>query len=132
MQTVKQNLQYIQRSLSSGTHKEQTAILHLMMNETLEAVRNKSFQYETAYSSDKNLNHMYTYICLSKKAKASILADLQELQILHSRKNDSKRCLAIVQKLLQNNLYQNEVNGVVNSWVNTSTSSTKTTPLSVK
>jgi hypothetical protein len=133
MQTIKQNLQYIQRSIVQETHFEQSAILDLMLLETVLAIRQHTFKYEAKYSSDINNSHFKIYIQRSRKAKYCLLADLEELTGELGKKNlNSKRCTAIIEKVLQNDLYQNDVKLVINRFRNTTQSSTKIKKLNVK
>lgn len=133
MQTIKQNLQYIQRSIVQETHFEQLAILDLMLSETVLALRQHTFKYEAKYSSDINNSHFKTYIQRSRKAKACLLSDMEEIAGELSKKNlNSKRCIALLEKVLKNDLYQNDVKLVINRFKNTTQSSTKMKKLNVK
>lgn len=133
MESIKQNLCYIKRSLMNGTNKEQGAIIHLMLVETIEAVKETTFRYEVQYSSENYLKHNYTFITRSRMYKYKLLADLEELQCELSKRNTNvQRFLILLNKLLQNNLYQVQVNGVINKWTNTTAFKTKTKTLHVK
>lgn len=133
MESIKQNLSFIKRSLLNETHKENCVSIQLILVETILAVKETTFKYEVPYSSENYLKHHYTFLTRSRKCKYKLLADLEELKCELNRRNTNvKRCLTLINKLLQNNLYQNSVNGVINSWTNTTTFKTKTKTLHVK
>ncbi|MEE6451713.1 hypothetical protein RAH41_14150 [Gottfriedia acidiceleris] len=113
METIKQNLSYIEKSLLNETHKEQGAIIHLMFTETILRVKETTFIYEVPYSSENYQKHMYSFISISRKA--TLLTDLEELHAEISKKNTNiKRSLVLVQKMLNNDLYKSEVKEVIN------------------
>jgi hypothetical protein len=121
IEPIKQNLQYILKVLHDGTYEAQKPIIQVMMNETVEAVQKTTFKYDAPYNNENYLHHHHTFVCLSRKAKCSLMADIQQLQSTLARKNfNVKTCEAIINKLLQSNLYQCEVQGVINNWVNLS------------
>lgn len=133
MKIIKQNLSYIEKSLLNNTHKEQGAIIHLMLEETVQEVKDLVFQYEIPYSSQKATYHVFAFVKRSKKAKASLLCDLRELQTELNRKNiNVKRCLVVIQKALQTNLYQDEINRSINKWVNIGNNPTRSKIITVE
>jgi hypothetical protein len=134
MKVIKQNLAYIEKSLMNETHKEQSAIIHLMLVETTQEVKETIFIYEVPFVSAKEDYHFSTYEKRSRKAKASLLSDLQELQteLKTGRNTNIKRCLAVIQKMLHCNLYQDEINKTISKWVNVGNNPTKVRTLKVK
>jgi hypothetical protein len=134
METVKQNLEYILKSLQNGTHKESGVIIELMLVETIQEVKETIFIYEVPFVSAKEDYHFSTYEKRSRKAKASLISDLQELQteLKTGRNINIKRCLAVIQKILHCNLYQDEINKTISKWVNVGNNPTKVRTLKVK
>jgi hypothetical protein len=125
-ENVKQNLEYIQKSVLNGTHKEQSAILSVIVAETFEVIKNMKFFYEVPFSNDKNTNHFYTYSSMGKTSKAKLLADLEEIQNEISKRNtNTKHVLILIQSMLQTNLYKDGVQASINKWVNTSNFTTR-------
>ncbi|MFC7372444.1 hypothetical protein ACFQPF_12255 [Fictibacillus iocasae] len=123
---IKQNLQYIGRSLLDDTYKEQSAILALLATETLELIRNMKMFYEVPYSSENHTNHFYTYTLKAKQEKSKLIAVMEEIQReLSINKTNVKRVLVLVQGMLQTNLYKNRVQASLDKWKNTTTFSTK-------
>lgn len=133
MKMIKQNLSYISKSLLNNTHKEQAVIINVMLEETIQEVKETTFVYEVPFCSVKEDYHIPIYVNRSKKAKFSILCDLQELQAeLNKKTTNVKRCLALVQKMLNNNLYQDSINKTINKWVNVGKIETKIRKLKVQ
>jgi hypothetical protein len=126
LKQIKNNLSYIKASIENGTHLEQKAILHLIIIETIEAAREIDFSFKVPYSSENHMNHMYTFFSYGMKAKACLLADLEELKKEVRRKNgNKKRSLAIIQNLLTSDLCRRDVKNKIAKWVNTTSFQTK-------
>ncbi|WP_404347488.1 hypothetical protein LG311_17840 [Sutcliffiella horikoshii] len=120
METVKQNLQYIKASIETGTHHQQKAIVHLMLEDTVLSVKEQVFKYDLPQVTVKEDYHVPIFVARSRKAKACVLSDLHELQVYISKGIHEKRCVAIINKLLTTNFYQNEIHRTIGKWVNVS------------
>ncbi|QGQ47251.1 hypothetical protein [Metabacillus sediminilitoris] len=119
MNSIKQNLQYIEKSIISGTLNEQKVIIAVILSEVIEAVKEFTFTYQVPVSIYKG--HLETFICLAEKEKSRLLADLQELHYeLERKKTNEKRALQLVEKMLVTDLYKDEVQRSINKWVNVS------------
>ncbi|MFJ7738870.1 hypothetical protein ACIQ2D_21420 [Lysinibacillus sp. NPDC097287] len=117
MKQVIKNLQYIQRSIDNNTYKEQSAIIHLLLTETIGEVKQLKFFYDAPYTSENYLKHHFTYIQLAKKEKAKVLSDLNELQDEFSKSNVNKnRVIKIVTTLLETRLGKQKIEGIMNRW----------------
>jgi hypothetical protein len=126
LKQIKNNLSYIKASIENGTHLEQKAILHLIIIETIEAARQVDFSFKVPYSSENHMNHLYSFYQKGMKAKACLLADLEELKKEVTRKNgNKKRSLKLVQNLISTDLYKRDVNNSIDRWVNTTSFPTK-------
>jgi hypothetical protein len=120
LKQIKNNLSYVQASINNGSDKEQAAILALIITETIEAARSFDLSYKLPYSSEKHKNHMYTFYNYAEQTKAKLISDLQEIQReLSIKKGNTKRVLKLIEKLLLNNLYKNELNSKIRRWRNT-------------
>ncbi len=118
MEAVKKNLLYVKQALETGTHKEQSAIIHLMLEDVILSVQENVFKYEIPYVMDKDTYHFNVFVERSRKAKASILCDLHELQVYMSKGIYEKRCVVIIDKLFANNFHQNEIHQSISRWKN--------------
>ncbi|PWW20224.1 hypothetical protein DFO73_11638 [Cytobacillus oceanisediminis] len=117
---IRQNLIYIQTSLQNGTHKEQKAIIHLMMEDTLQAVKDTEFTYQYNYVRETDKSHQKVFINLANKSKTKLIASLEDLRCeLTGRNGNSKQALALIKKMLETNLCKNEVKNKVRNWTNT-------------
>jgi hypothetical protein len=126
LKQISNNLLYIKASIENGTHLEQKAILHLIIIETIEAAQKTDFSFKIPYSSENHMNHMYSFYQKGMKAKACLLADLEELKREVTRKNgNKKRSLKLVQNLISTDLYKRDVNNSIDRWVNTTSFQTK-------
>ena len=120
METVKQNLLYVKQALTDGTHNQQKAIIHLILNDTVLLVKENVFKYDLPQVTIKEDYHVPVFVARSRKAKSSILCDLQELQVYMIKGIHEKRCVAIINKLLTTNFHQNEIHSSIGKWVNVS------------
>ncbi|MGM0835417.1 MAG: hypothetical protein ACQEV7_04625 [Bacillota bacterium] len=121
MQAVKQNLAYIKQTMENDTHREQSAIIHMLIEDILLSVKDHVFNYEVPYVMDKDKFHFKVFVSRSRQAKASLTCDLHELNHLITNKHTDKnikRSVGIINKLLQNNLYQDEIHRTINKWIN--------------
>ncbi|KOS67118.1 hypothetical protein AEA09_14795 [Lysinibacillus contaminans] len=133
MKQIIKNLQYVELSILNETTKEQSGILHLLMNETIEQTKEMKFFYDASFTSDKFLKHHFTYVQLAKKEKAKVLCDLHELQAELMVKNGNiKRALKIVTSLLETQLRKNNIERVINQWQKTGNRSLKDTRIFVE
>lgn len=125
--TILQNLKYVKSSIQNGTLQNQKEILKLVLVDTVEAINGHYFTFKVKYSVETQKQHMQTYINQALKAKASLLADMEEVEReLFSRFAKPKRAEAIINKMLVTNLYKNPVKIKVDRWTNTLASATKT------
>jgi hypothetical protein len=126
LKQIKNNLSYIKASIKNGTDKEQKAILHLIIIETIEAARQVDFSFKVPYSSENHMNHLYSFYQKGMKAKACLLADLEELKREVTRKNgNTTRAVTVIETLLTSDLYKRDVNNSIDKWVNTTSFQTK-------
>lgn len=122
-----QNLEYIKASILNDTFKNQRDILKLIINETVEAIKDYKFTFTVNYSTNTFKNHYQVYINHAMKKKASLLADMEEVQReLFTRYGNPKRALKLILNMLNTGLYKTEVIAKINKWVNTTSSPTKT------
>lgn len=127
MQTIKQNLQYIAKSIENGTHKEQSAILHLMIVETIQDMKELDTTFQVPYSTESYKHHFQAYINTASKYKATLLTNMEEVEReLFTRKGNPQRALKLIQQMLQTNLYKDNVIHKIYKWVNTTHTPTKT------
>ncbi|WP_368298542.1 hypothetical protein [Cytobacillus firmus] len=120
METVLKNLKYIKRTIEDHTHVEQKAILSVLLSETIEEVRETTFKYEVPYidySGDNSGGNLATYKDMGKRFKSKVLAELEEVQKQLNKKNTGvNRCLAILNNLINTNLYTDKVNAKIKQW----------------
>ena len=115
MESIKQNIEYIQKSILNNTHREQGAIIALIISETITAIKEATFSYDVPCVPNKANAHFAVITNKVKQAKSSLISDLQELEGCLKR-NNTKRSLNIIQKMLDNNLYMNDVKRVIDNW----------------
>ncbi|MEH6949631.1 hypothetical protein V7068_21840 [Bacillus sp. JJ634] len=113
---IQQNLKYIKKSLESNTHQAQQPILTLMISETIQLVRETSFIYEVPLNNNTHIEHFRSYANRGLKAKASLIADMEDLQ-MELKKGNVKRCLAVIDGMLSSDLYTNPVKNKISKWV---------------
>lgn len=112
---IHQKLNYIKNSLMNDTYKEQSAIIQMLISETIQLIRETSFVYEIPYNNSNHTAHIRTYANRGRKAKASLIVDLEELQI-ELKKGNVKRCLAIIDGMLSSDLYTSDVKKKTQQW----------------
>ncbi|MFS0637898.1 hypothetical protein AB1K84_18505 [Mesobacillus foraminis] len=115
---LKGKLQSIEKALLEDSFKE--PMLSVLLNVLIEEIRELDFKYEVPFVLDKNKYHFYSYINFANKYKSKLLVDLQELQYEMNRKNtNKKRSLALLQGMIETDLYTSHVKKKINKWVNT-------------
>lgn len=133
MKVIKQNLKHIKVTIEAGTLQEQKASTARLIAEVTAQVKEATFKYSAEYVLEKNQYHFNPYVSLARKAKATLLADLQELQgELNKSATSEKGCEMILNKMLESNLHTVKVQNYIDRWVNTTTISTKQKDLLVK
>ena len=115
MESIKQNIEYIQKSILNNTHREQQAIIALIISETVTTIKEATFSYDVPCVPNKSNAHFAVITNKVKQAKSSLISDLQELEG-ELKRNNTKRCLNILQKMLECNLYMNDVQQVIDGW----------------
>lgn len=117
---IKQNLRYIESSLINGTHKEQSGILQLIINDSITDAKRYSMTFTAPYVQETSKAHFLVFIQRIKKAEATLISELQELQAeLIAKNGNEKRALSIVQKIIERNLFKIDVSEVLKKWQNT-------------
>jgi hypothetical protein len=91
MQAAKQNLAFIKQSMENGTYREQSAMIHMMIEDILISMKYHVFNYEVPYVMDKDKYHIKVYVSRSRKAKASMMCDLHELHNLITNKHTDRK-----------------------------------------
>lgn len=117
MENITKDLQYIQSAILNDTHKKQKAIIALMITEAIVAVKESKITLEIPYVSDKNTHHITTISNMVKNVKATLISELEELNgELNRKKVNTKRCLNIIQKMLDSSLGMNGVQQTISKW----------------
>ena len=118
-----------QRSLDLQLHATLTAqkeLLKLILQDTIQSIKDYQFTFKVGYGVESQKQHFGNYINQALKKKASLLADLEEMEReLFSRNGKPKRALAIINKMLVTSLYKSEVSYKISKWVNTTSFATK-------
>lgn len=118
MKQVMFNLVQVQKSLEQGTYKTDSAILTVLINESIKEISNSKYQFEAFYCSENWKEHFVSYENLSNKYKAAIICDLHELDYeLNKDKVNRLKCLVMVQEMINSKLYSSYVKRVVDKWV---------------
>lgn len=126
LQMVKQNLEYIEKSILNDTYREQAGIIQFLLSDVILEVKNFDFNYTASYSTETNKYHFYVYIMRGEQAKAKALASLEDIRAeLAGRKRKPQVALRLIQQLLKTNLYKDNVQKVSNKWVNVSNKEVK-------
>jgi len=116
---IKQNLRYIESSLINGTHKEQSGILQLIINDSIASAKQFSMTFKAPYVQETSKAHFLVFIQRIKKAESPLISSLQELQAeLIAKNGNEKRALVIVQKIIDRNLFKIDVSEVLKDWKN--------------
>lgn len=124
--TILQNLQYLKATIQNGTLESQKEILKLMLQDTVQSIKDYQFTFKVGYCVETQKQHFQSYINHTLKKKASLLADLEEMEReLFSRNGKPKRALTIINKMLVTSLYKSEVILKIGKWVNTTSLATK-------
>ncbi|QPC47364.1 hypothetical protein [Mangrovibacillus cuniculi] len=118
---ILQKLQYIQHCIEEGTHKENSAIIHVITEEIIVFIRNYDFMYHAEYALERNMLHLDHYRNLANQEKARLLSDLEELQReLNKKEPNLKRSLVLVTGMIETELYKDSVQKKINKWMNLS------------
>jgi hypothetical protein len=114
MKQAFQNLIYFEKSLRNGTFKAETPILTVLIEEALEEIKSTAWEFEIPCTCTGHTDHVKTYKNYAIKYKSKLLADLRELQHLLNKKDvPEKKCLQMVRKLIETNLYMNYVKEMI-------------------
>jgi hypothetical protein len=106
LNNITSNIQTVKKALEQGEFPSGKAILSVVIAETIMEVREASFSYEASYSSNQCLMHLRNYKSRALKYKSMLISDLREvLQELEKRKGNVNRCVNILNKMLEMNLY---------------------------
>lgn len=117
MENITKELQYIQSAILNDTHKNQKAIIALMITEAIVAIKESKITLEIPYVSEKNTDHITTISNMVMNVKATLISELEELNGELSRKKvNTKRALKIIQKMLDSSLYMKSVQCTINKW----------------
>lgn len=117
MENITKDLQYIQSAILNDTHKNQKAIIALIITEAIVAIKESEITLEIPYVSEKNTDHITTISNMVMNVKATLISELEELNgELNRKKVNTKRCLNIIQKMLDSSLGMNGVQQTVSKW----------------
>jgi hypothetical protein len=117
MKNAFQNLIYVEKALRNGTYKAEKPMLTVLLEEALEEIKNTSWQFEIPCTCTGHKEHLKTYENTALKYKSKLLADLRELQHLLNKKDvPEKKCLQMVRKLIETNLYMNYVKEMIDKF----------------
>lgn len=117
MKNIQTNLQYIQRSILNNTYKEQRGIIVVMIQETITAIKDVVITLEVPCVADKANSHLAVITSRVKKAKASMIASLEDLDgELQRNKVNTNCCVLIIQNMLDSSLYMDDVYEIINNW----------------
>lgn len=124
--TILQNLEYVKASIQNGTLESQKEILKLILQDTIQSIKDYQFTFKVGYCTETQKQHFQNYINQALKKKASLLADMEEMEReLFTRNGKPKRALTIINKMLVTGLYKSEVAYKIGKWVNTTSFATK-------
>ena len=133
LQMIQQNLEYIEKSILNDTYREQAGIIQFLLSDVILEVKNFDFSYTASYSAENNKYHFYAYIMRGEKAKAKTLASLEDIRTeLAGRNGKPQVALRLIQRLLKTNLHKEDVQKVINKWVNTNNQKVKVERIYVK
>ena len=133
LQMIQQNLEYIEKSILNDTYREQAGIIQFLLSDVILEVKNFDFSYTASYSAENNKYHFYVYIMRGEQAKAKTLASLEDIRTeLARRKGKPQVALRLIQRLLKTNLHKEDVQKVINKWVNTNNQKVKVERIYVK
>jgi hypothetical protein len=114
MKQAFKNLVYIEKVLREGTYNAEKPMLTVLLNEALEEIKKSSWEFEVPLTCTGHKEHVKTYENLALKHKSKLMADLRELQHLLNKKDvPEKKCLQMVRKLIETNLYMNYVKELI-------------------
>lgn len=132
-ENILKNVQYIQRSILNNTYKEQCGIIALLIVETITEIKETAISFDVPCVSGKGNSHLAVVTSRVKKAKASLIASLEELDgQLKRNKVNTKLCLVIIQKMLESNLYMDDVQDIIDNWKSSSRSEVIKRTINVK
>lgn len=114
---IKQNLKYIKTMIENGSLKENRVIIHVMIAETIHALKNTAFLFKVKYTSEGYKMHYSSYEKRAKKYKSRLLVDMKELEReLNKQRIKQKTCKKLIQKMLDTDLYTSYTQAVINQW----------------
>jgi hypothetical protein len=117
MKQAFQNLVYIEKVLREGTYNAEKPMLTVLLNEALEKIKKSSWEFEVPMTCTGHKEHVKTYKNLALKYKSKLLADVREIQHLLNKKDvPEKKCLQMVRKLIESNLYMNRVKAKIDKF----------------
>lgn len=118
IETAIQNLNYIQKKLLDGSYKNDMSLMQFALSNSIEAVRNTPFNYVIRHGTTKDKKgHIASYTAIAKRYKAKALCDLEDLQGELNSLFSVKRCLVLIKKLLETNLYRNYVQQKMDNFI---------------
>ncbi|MEA1853027.1 hypothetical protein U9M49_07985 [Cytobacillus sp. OWB-43] len=101
--------------LQSDGYQANIPSLLVLLAETIIEVRKQQFVYYVNYTSEES--HISTYKAYCKMNKYKLLADLEEVEmILRSKTVNVKRCVVLLDKVLNSNLYQQTAQRKLSRW----------------
>ena len=114
---IKQNLKYIKTMIENGSLKENRVIIHVMIAETIQGLKNTAFLFEVKYTSEGYKMHYSSYEKRAKKYRSRLLVDMEELERkLNKKPVNEKTCKKLIQKMLDTDLYTFYTQAVINQW----------------
>lgn len=114
---IKQNLKYIKTMIENGSLKENRVIIHVMIAETIQGLKNTAFLFEVKYTGKGYKMHYSSYVNRAKKYKSKLLVDMKELESkLNKKPINEKACKKFIQKILDTDLYTSYTQAVINQW----------------
>ncbi|PFW76577.1 hypothetical protein COL23_11450 [Priestia aryabhattai] len=114
---IKQNLKYIKTMIENGSLKENRVIIHVMIAETIQGLKNTAFLFKVKYTGAGNKMHYQSYEKRAKKYRSKLLVDMEELERkLNKKPVNEKACKKLIQKMLDTDLYTSYTQAVINQW----------------
>lgn len=115
MEQIRDNLNYLYKVLQGDNHRQYKPILLVILAETITEIRNQQFVYYVNYGTEQT--HVGTYKAYCKMNKYRLIADLEEIEmILRGKTVNIKRCVVLLDKVLNSNLYQQTAQRKVSRW----------------
>lgn len=115
--SIQQDLKQVYKILKAGTHKENAGMLQVILSELIDNVRTNINRFEAPQTSEKETMHFSKFTKISRKAKSKTIAELEEvLGELTKRKPNIKRCLLLIEGIIESNLHTNSVVKLIDKW----------------